>query len=102
MFVIAFLYKVDQLIVSHLYSYRVDIWVNLFLWKKIYKYSLQKAKFNTQILTLNLLNFKNGIIHLQFLELSIIIYQDENFRAWSVFTDVQAGLTILVFTGGKG
>ena len=83
---------------------------------------------NLGSLTHNLLNFLNGLIHLQFLELFIIIfrdihyhfqgYQDENlklvsqqYRAWSDCTDVQAGLALYIqvakanhfrFQQGKG
>ena len=59
---------------------------------------------STLILTLNLLNLFNSIIHLQLPELSIIIFRHikiENLmlvsqqkRAWSDCTDVQAGLTV--------
>ena len=55
-------------------------------------------------LTLNLMNFLNGIIHLPFLELSVIIIWDiknrtwkmvsQQYRAWSNCTDVQAGLAL--------
>ena len=47
-------------------------------------------------LTLNLLNSLNRIIHLPFLEQSIIIFKDikmvrQQYRAWSDCTDMQAG-----------
>ena len=64
------------------------------------------------ILTLNLPNFLNGLVHFPILNcpLSFLGYQDENlkmvshrYRAWSECTDVQAGLAVywwhsLVFT----
>ena len=58
------------------------------------------------VLTFNLLNFLNGIIHLSFLELSIIIFREikkrtwscsivsQQYRAWSDCTDMQDGLTL--------
>ena len=56
-------------------------------------------------LTLNQLNFLNGIIHLQFLELTIIIFRDltvivtQQYRTWSDST-IMTGLGWL-YTGGK-
>ena len=62
------------------------------------------AATNKHFLTLNLLNLSNGIIHLPILKLSIIIFRDirmrtfklvnQQFRAWSDCTNVQAGLAL--------
>ena len=38
--------------------------------------SIKTIARQAEVLTLNLLNFLNGIIHLPFLELSIIIFRD--------------------------
>ena len=60
---------------------------------------------SSELLTLNLLNFLNGIIHLQFLALPIIIFRDvkmknwswsanSNYRPWLDCTDGQVGLAL--------
>ena len=48
----------------------------------VYKYSLYKKENSIKLSFLNLLNFLNGIIHLPFLELSIIIFRDIKMRTW--------------------
>ena len=67
-------------------------------------------------LTLTLPNFLYGIIHLPFLELSIIIFRDvkiktwklviQQYRGWSDCTEVQAGMALYwwqsLFTFGVG
>ena len=56
------------------------------------------------LLIVTMLNFLNGIIHLPFLKLSIIIFRDikmrlqsvvsQQYRAWSDGTEVQASLAV--------
>ena len=55
-------------------------------------------------LALTMPNFLNGIIHLPFIELSIIIFRDIKmktsslqYRAWSDCTNVQAGLALYMW-----
>ena len=59
------------------------------------------------LLTLTMLNFLNGIIHLTFLAFSIIIFRDlklvsQLYRAWSDCMDVLAGLALYLVKKGEG
>ena len=70
---------------------------------------IEKSLFYTfSSLTLNLLNFLNGIIHLPFLDLSIIIFKDTKMRSWSWSTNsIEHGQNARMcrlawlYTGGK-
>ena len=80
---------------NHVFCFKITIFI-------VCRYSpKQICGFN--LLTLNLLNLFNGIIHLPYLELFIIIsvYHDETlklvsqqYRAWLDCMDVHAGLTL--------
>ena len=58
-------------------------------------------------LTLNLLNFLNSIIHLAFLELSIVKFRNINMRTWSA-NSIEPGQNARMYrlawicSGGKG
>ena len=66
------------------------------------------AKFNDYVLTLNLLNFLNGIINLPFLELSIIILGISRLKVEDGQPTVESGQTVLMcrlawlYTDGTG